>query len=120
MDNRTTKAATIELKALVAEASQALAALDAPRLEELVHSCEALNRELAQENNREQRKQLARQAREAGSDMAVFGRVLEATRANLQVMNRLREMRLGRLEYKAQGGAADWAGPLPGSGDGNH
>ena len=31
--------------------------------------------------------------------MAVFARVLEATRANLNVMNRLRELREGRLEY---------------------
>ena len=31
--------------------------------------------------------------------MAVLGRVLEATRANLNVMNRLRELRTGRLEY---------------------
>jgi hypothetical protein len=32
--------------------------------------------------------------------MAVFARVLEATRANLNVMNRLRELRTGRLEYR--------------------
>ena len=31
--------------------------------------------------------------------MAVFARVLDATRANLNVMNRLRELRMGRLEY---------------------
>jgi hypothetical protein len=31
--------------------------------------------------------------------MATFARVLEATRANLNVMNRLRELRAGRLEY---------------------
>ena len=39
--------------------------------------------------------------------MAIFARVLEATRANLQVMNRLKEMRAGRLEYserQARGG----------------
>ena len=41
--------------------------------------------------------------------MAVFARVLDATRANLQVMNRLRELRMGRLEYserQARGGAS--------------
>ena len=42
---------------------------------------------------------LARQAREAAADMAVLGRVLEATRANLNVMRRLRELRERRLEY---------------------
>jgi hypothetical protein len=40
--------------------------------------------------------------------MAVFARVLEATRANLNVMSRLRELRAGRVEYterQARGGA---------------
>ena len=31
--------------------------------------------------------------------MAAFARVLEATRANLNVMKRLRDLRTGRLEY---------------------
>ncbi len=31
--------------------------------------------------------------------MATFARVLEVTRANLNVMNRLRELRAGRLQY---------------------
>lgn len=87
-----------EFKELVAEASRALARLDAPRLEELALSCQALNRELAPFEVEEKRG-LARQAREATADMAVFARVLEATRANLRVMNRLRELRVGRLEY---------------------
>jgi len=87
-----------ELKDLVREASRALACLDADRLEELVLSCEALNRDLVQANARE-RKALAAQARDAARDMALFGRVLEATRANLHVMSRLRDLRLGRLEY---------------------
>lgn len=89
-----------ELKALVAEASQALAHLDADRLEELALSCHALNRDLAP-MSRHQREALGRQSREAEGDMAVFSRVLEATRANLNVMNRLRDLRAGRLEYAA-------------------
>jgi hypothetical protein len=84
-----------ELKALVEEASQALARLDAGRLEELALSCQALNRDLAPAN----REALACQAREAAGEMATFARVLEATRANLNVMNRLRELRAVRLEY---------------------
>ncbi|MGA3262729.1 MAG: hypothetical protein ABSC47_01640 [Terracidiphilus sp.] len=87
-----------ELKDLVVEASRALARLDADRLEELALSCQALNRDLAQAS-KEERAVLASQAREAARDMAVFARVLEATRANLNVMNRLRELRAGRLEY---------------------
>ena len=87
-----------ELKELVAEASRALAQLDAPRLEELALSCQALNRGTAS-LEAEEKRELSRQTREAAADMAVFARVLEATRANLRVMNRLRELRAGRLEY---------------------
>ncbi|HEX4756943.1 MAG TPA: hypothetical protein VH308_03140 [Terracidiphilus sp.] len=87
-----------ELKALVVEASRALARLDADRLEELALSCKALNRDLTPAN----RQELACQAREAAGDMAVFARVLEATRANLGVMNRLRDLHAGRVEYGEQ------------------
>lgn len=86
------------LKALVLDASRALARLDADRLDGLALSCQALNRDLALANRRD----LASQVREAAEDMAVFARVLEATRANLNVMNRLRELRTGRLEYGEQ------------------
>jgi hypothetical protein len=87
-----------ELRELVVEASQALARLDAARLEDLALSCEALTRTLNPKETRV-RKLLAEQARDAQSDMAVFTRVLEATRTNLNVMNRLRELRAGRVEY---------------------
>ena len=87
-----------ELKELVVEASRALARLDAPRLEELALSCEALNRDLERMDAREG-SDLARQAREAAPDMAVLGRVLAVTRANQNVMQRLREMRERHLEY---------------------
>ncbi|HKN21113.1 MAG TPA: hypothetical protein VJX73_06845 [Terracidiphilus sp.] len=97
-----------ELKELVVEASRALARLDATRLEELELSCQALTRARDTEDLGE-RTLLAQQAREAKADMAVFARVLEATRANLNVMKRLRELRAGRLEYterQARGGAS--------------
>jgi hypothetical protein len=90
------------LKELVVEASKALALLDAERLEELAVSCEALTRTLNSndmQEDAEARRLVARQAREAQGDMAVFARVLEATRANLSVMKRLREIRAGRVEY---------------------
>jgi hypothetical protein len=98
MEELRERPAGTELKALVAEASRALARLDTGRLEELALSCQALNRTLKL-GNAEERKILAEQAREAKADMAVFARVLDATRANLNVMNRLRELRMGRLEY---------------------
>lgn len=89
-----------ELKSLVVEASRALACLDTGRLEELALSCQALNRRMAPGNaGLDARRQLAHQAREAAADMAVFARVLDATWANLRVMSRLRELRIGRLEY---------------------
>ena len=108
--------ASPELKQIVLEASRALTRLDAARLEELALSCQALTRSL-NPGSRDERELLARQAREAEGDMAVFARVLAATRANLNVMSRLRELRAGRLEYserQARGGGA------PEDGHGNH
>ena len=91
-----------KLKELVVEASRALARLDAERLEELALSCQALNRDLVNDRTEEDgdaSAALAIECKEAQGDMAVFARVLEATRANLGVMLRLRELRRGRLEY---------------------
>ena len=87
-----------ELRELVVAASLALARMDADRLEDLALSCAALNRDLAPITDAE-REERARQARDAAAEMAVFGRVLEATRANLDVMERVREKRGSRLEY---------------------
>ncbi len=103
------------LKELVVEASQALARLDAERLEELALSCQALNRDLAGMDG-DARRVLVPQARAAAGDMAVFARVLEATRSNLDVMNRLRERRLGQLEYRA-GSRPEWRRTESGHGD---
>jgi hypothetical protein len=111
------------LKQIVSEAARALAHLDAGRLEELALSCQALNRELTPDSNRDgrpslpisqaERLSLAAEARAAQLDMEIFARVLEATRANVQVIERLRELRLGRLEYTA------WRDPRwPSMGDG--
>jgi hypothetical protein len=113
-----------ELRAVVVEASQSLARLDASRLQELALSCEALNRQMEQLGQEGQedagwRNGLARQAREARQDMEIFGRVLEATRANLNVMQRLRAMRMGELEYRAQLSEAIWSEKSAENGDGN-
>jgi len=40
-----------------------------------------------------------RQARDTSEEMAIFGRVLEATRANLDVMKRIQERRGEPMEY---------------------
>ena len=104
-----------QLKQLVAEASRALALLDADRLEELALSCQALNRELASQGFQD-RPQIAAQAREAAGEMAVLIRVLESTRSNLDVMCQLRELRSGRLEYTAPQ-SPRWAAPGRPNGD---
>jgi hypothetical protein len=132
-----------EIRQLVLEASQALARLDAARLEELALSCKALNRGLHRDlhpdlahdqildTDREmatepvktpvaaRRAELARQARQAQGDMAVFARILDGTRTNLNVLNRLREQRAGRLEYSVPSVPVGRAWPTsePGHGD---
>ena len=106
-----------ELKRLVIEASQALARLDADRLEELALSCKTLSRDLKPVDEPE-RAELRRQAKESAGEMAVFARVLEATRANLSVMHRLRELREGRLEYREPGlSSTQWMLTEKGHGD---
>ena len=101
------------LKQIVSEASRALALLDADRLEELARACQALNRDHLE------RADLARQAREAAGEMAVFARVLDATRANLTVMKRLRELRQGQLDY-ADAGQQSSRWSLPETCHGDH
>jgi hypothetical protein len=128
------------LRELVVEASRALARLDADRLEELALCCQALTRDQALmrdqaltceqamtlESNRDllpikksERERLAAEARDAQGDMAVFARVLDATRANVQVIERLRALRAGRLEYD-EWGRPRWPSPLGGHGENRH
>ncbi|HUX45260.1 MAG TPA: hypothetical protein VMV57_10960 [Terracidiphilus sp.] len=90
-----------ELKQYVAEATQALARLDAERLEELALSCEALNREVKKSSGAD-RSLLAREAAAAAGEMAILFRVLEATHSNGRVMRHLLELRAGRVEYGLQ------------------
>jgi hypothetical protein len=85
-----------ELKKLVAEAVQSLAKLDAARLEELALRCQALNRDLAPARQQV----LAVQARASKREMAALAQMLEATGANVAVLNRLRELRTNRMEYE--------------------
>jgi hypothetical protein len=87
-----------ELKELVTEATRALARLDVARLEELALSCQALTRNPPPQTVKE-REEFGRQARAARGEMAVFARVLEATRANVKVMERLRDLRAGKARY---------------------
>ena len=108
-----------ELKELVAEACRALAHLDADRLEELAWSCETLNRDLPWLSANGER-ELTREVREAATGMAVLARVLEATRANLSIMNRLRELRLRRAGYGEPASGKDWESTQPEGGHGDN
>jgi hypothetical protein len=87
-----------ELKDILVEASHALANLDADRLEEMTLSCAALVRAVDSESV-DAKDQLDSECREAWKEMAIFMRVLDATKANLSVMHRLREIRAAQLEY---------------------
>jgi hypothetical protein len=83
------------LKTLVAETARSLAKLDAERLEELALSCQSLNGAVAPGEQH----LILREARNAEQDMAMLAKVLEATRANVGVMSRLRELHASRMEY---------------------
>ena len=107
---------TDELKQMVVEASRALAQLDADRLEELALSCQALNRDLPA-LSAGQRAGLAAQALAVTGEMDTFARVLDATRANLEVIRRLREMRMGHRGY-GEAPARGWT--VPGSAHGDN
>lgn len=87
-----------ELKRALVEASDALAHLDADRLEEMALSCEALAGDKRFIDRRAENRDEPG-GRDSSTEMAIFMRVLEATRANLNVMRRLREMRTSQLEY---------------------
>jgi hypothetical protein len=80
----------MELRELVEEASLALARLDADRLEELAASCADLRRRL-DGNDGAKGETVIRQLRDASREVTVFARVLEATRANIAVVKRLRD-----------------------------
>src|SRR5215472_5997069 len=85
-----------DLRAMVHEACQALARLDAERLEQLAIACCRL--QMPNAASTEERATLQHQAQQAAPEMAVFARVLAATRDNLSVMRRLKALREGRLD----------------------
>jgi hypothetical protein len=88
-----------EWKGLLAEASLALAHMDAERLEEMALSCSALVRDVDGQLRTMGRCDSGHVG--AMQEMAIFARVLEATKGNLKVMHRLCEVRATHLEYGA-------------------
>lgn len=109
---------SLDIRGVVAEASLALARLDADRLEELALTCQTLNQIESDVDhpNSIYDHTLARQVREAAHDMRILGRVLESTRANLAVLRRLRQLRGAKIEY-SEAQARGWAPPDPVYGD---
>lgn len=90
-----------ELRELVAEAASALAQLDAERLEELALSCRMLHCDCSNYSKAEGA-EMYRQAQEASREVALFGGVLDATRANIRVVKQLRNSRGSELEYEGR------------------
>ena len=83
---------------MLIEASHALAHLDADGLEEMALSCATLIRD-ADKSGAMRRTQYKSGPEESLQEMAIFASVLEATRANLNVMRRLRQADSAQLEY---------------------
>jgi hypothetical protein len=79
------------LRTLVQEATAALIAMDAQRLEELARCCADLNREL---QGTGAMAEAAAEIQCAAEDVNLLGRVLFETRANLVVLSRLHAIRL--------------------------
>jgi hypothetical protein len=90
--------AIVEIRQLVVEAAQSLSVLDVDRLELLALSCEELNHNLDSGSLHIMIDDPYRMKR----DMASLARVLEATRSNLSVMNRLRELHRRHAGYHAE------------------
>lgn len=83
------------LKTLVQEAAQALSALKADQLEDFAHACQAINRDLSLETKHAYTCELLA----ARKEMAALAKILDVTRANVRVIERIRLMRTNRLEY---------------------
>jgi len=82
----------VALRGIVQQATEALIAMDAQRLEELALCCADLNREL---EGARMSPETAADFRASAEDMELLNRILFETRANLAVFSRLHVMRLG-------------------------
>lgn len=77
---------------ILREACQALARLDADRLEELAATCRVLNREISQDSSRGR---LAAKQDDCRKQLKVLGRIVERTRDNLAVIHRVQDRARG-------------------------
>ena len=113
------------LRAIVIEATEALARLDADRLEELVLNCQKLKREisphpevfnastasslLAQGINPAQPHLHLHSSCDNPLEMAAFSRLLSLTRENLSVLTRVRIQQDAQLEYSDREAGIHWS-----------
>jgi hypothetical protein len=87
-----------EQRSLIVEAADALARLDADRLEEMARWCEALNRgPVPADSSRSEAGGF--RAFDLRQEITVLARVLEGTRANMNVLRRLGRSRSEAIEY---------------------
>jgi hypothetical protein len=111
MNDMAPSAGYSELRRMLVEASQALARLDADRLEEMAHYCEALvsNIDLPAEQGCASRFSSG----EAGRALFRFKRVLNATGANRTILRSLCGGTSAPLEYRplAAGAGSTVEGP---------
>lgn len=88
-----------ELTRIAREASRALTLLDADHLERLARTCDGMTA-VCRKGWGRRSPFVASGAPQLGRELAGLSRILDATRANLAVMERLRDLREGRLEYR--------------------
>jgi hypothetical protein len=94
----------VALRKIVRQATEALIAMDASRLEELARCCADLNRELWSGGIPED----VADFEEAADDLKLLDRVLFETRANLTVFTRLHLLRGGEASDQYN---KDWKSP---------
>ena len=93
------------LKGIALEAAAALAALDVDGLESLAASCRVLNQNRRLDSAG--RAALILEAHEVANEMRLLARVLEATRANMRVLDGVKQSRSHLPEY-GPGAGRSW------------
>lgn len=86
----------LQLRTILSEASEALARLDADRLEEMAFCCESLAGETLLCGSLDP---LRDDRRKAEDELTVLRKLLKATRSNLAIVNGIGAERGSRLEY---------------------
>jgi hypothetical protein len=114
------------LRSIVVEATEALARLDADRLEELVLSCQKLSREFSPHTETydaastaallatgilpTQLNKYHSPSANSSPEMAVFGRLLALTRENISILTRVRLRKSSPLGYSDCHAGKSWLG----------